>query len=338
MRGFIVLGLTMLVAACATPWSTSGPASRGGGTYKIGAPYRVGGVLYTPREQPSYDETGVASWYGPGFHGRRTANGEVYNQNALSAAHATLPLPANVRVTNLENGRSLVVRVNDRGPFHDGRIIDLSARGADLLGFKGAGTARVRVQYLGPTGVPVFAIAKAAPPPAAPTLAPDRPVPVQEEPALIAMAPISNPPGEAPGVEPAAELRWVAGAQPAAAPKPASKSTMKRAQQIAAAAAALLVSSAEAAPAQEPATDTPSATASASRYFVQVATFADSGNAQALYNELAPLGRAAIVAPEGGERTLYRVRIGPIATREEASGILQDLIARGLKGAQIVSE
>jgi rare lipoprotein A len=335
MRAFFILGLTMLVAACATPWLKSGRASGGGG-YKVGAPYRVGGVLYTPRVQPSYDETGVASWYGPGFHGRRTANGEVYDQYALTAAHATLPIPTNVRVTNLENGRSLVVRVNDRGPFHDGRIIDLSARGADLLGFKRAGTARVRVQYLGPTGVPDFAVAKATAPPAAPTPASDRPEPMQEEPALVAMAPIPNPPGEAPVADAKAALHWVAGAPPA--PQPASKTTMKRAQQIAAAAAALLVSSAEAAPAQEPVMGIPSATAAPERFFVQVGTFADGGNAQALYNDLAPFGRAAIVPPEDGERPLYRVRIGPITTREEASGILQDLISRGVKGAQILTE
>jgi rare lipoprotein A len=278
----------------------------------------------------------MASWYGPGFHGRRTANGEIYNQYALTAAHATLPIPTNVRVTNLENGRSLVVRVNDRGPFHDGRIIDLSARGADLLGFKRAGTARVRVQYLGPTSVPDFAIAQATPPPPAP--APDRPEPAQEGPTVIAMAPLANPPGEPPGVEPEWERQFAPAALAAPAPQPASKSTMKRAQEIAAAAAALLVSSAEAAPAQEPATAIPSATAAPSRYFVQVGTFADSGNAQALYNNLAPFARAEIVPSADAQRPLYRVRIGPIATREEASGVLQDLISRGLKGAQILTE
>lgn len=115
------------------------------GTYKVGKPYQIMGVWYYPKEDPGYDRTGIASWYGNPFHGRRTANGETYNMNALTAAHKTLPMPTFVRVTNLENGRSLVVKVNDRGPFVHGRIIDLSRRGAQLLGFFKQGTAKVRV-------------------------------------------------------------------------------------------------------------------------------------------------------------------------------------------------
>src|SRR5437870_10990840 len=94
------------------------------GVYKIGQPYQVDSVWYYPREQPDYDETGIASWYGPTFYGRHTANGEMYDGNQLTAAHKTLPMPVNVRVTNLDNGKSLVVRVNDRGPYARGRIID----------------------------------------------------------------------------------------------------------------------------------------------------------------------------------------------------------------------
>ncbi|HEX9446391.1 MAG TPA: septal ring lytic transglycosylase RlpA family protein, partial [Dongiaceae bacterium] len=102
--------------------------------YKIGKPYQVDGVWYYPKTDMDYDETGIASWYGPGFHGQYTANGEVYDQNGLTAAHKTLPLPSMVRVTNLDNGRSIVVRVNDRGPFVNGRIVDLTRRDAQLLG------------------------------------------------------------------------------------------------------------------------------------------------------------------------------------------------------------
>ncbi|MDP2205261.1 MAG: septal ring lytic transglycosylase RlpA family protein [Alphaproteobacteria bacterium] len=118
------------------------------GSYKIGNPYTVSGVRYYPREDFSLSETGIASWYGPNFHGKRTANGEIYNQNDLTAAHRTLQMPSIVRVTNLENGRSVVVRINDRGPFKRGRVIDVSKRAAELLGFIGNGTARVRVDVL----------------------------------------------------------------------------------------------------------------------------------------------------------------------------------------------
>jgi len=118
------------------------------GTYKIGKPYRAGSVWYYPQEDFKLVETGIASWYGPDFHGHRTANGELYDQHELTAAHRTLQMPSLVRVTNLENGRSVVVRINDRGPFKSGRIIDCSKRAAELLGFIGKGTARVRLEVL----------------------------------------------------------------------------------------------------------------------------------------------------------------------------------------------
>ncbi|MCK4940432.1 MAG: septal ring lytic transglycosylase RlpA family protein, partial [Rhodospirillaceae bacterium] len=116
--------------------------------YKIGKPYQINGVWYRPAEDWDYDKTGIASWYGPNFDGKPTANGETFDQWQASAAHKTLPLPSIVRVTNLENGRSLVVRINDRGPYARGRIIDMSRRAAQMLGFEGKGTARVRVAIL----------------------------------------------------------------------------------------------------------------------------------------------------------------------------------------------
>jgi rare lipoprotein A len=121
--------------------------------YKVGAPYSINGVTYRPREDLSYSRTGIASYYGGerrggDFHGRPTANGEVYDMYGLTAAHPTLPMPSVVSVTNLENGRSLKLRVNDRGPFHDGRLIDVSRRAARELGFERKGTARVRVEVL----------------------------------------------------------------------------------------------------------------------------------------------------------------------------------------------
>lgn len=124
------------------------PPTPSQGTFKVGNPYNVQGKKYIPREDYELVETGIASWYGPNFHGKPTANGEVFNQNELTAAHRTLQLPSLVRVTNLDNGRSLVVRVNDRGPFSRGRIIDLSKRAAELLDFKIQGTAKVRLEVL----------------------------------------------------------------------------------------------------------------------------------------------------------------------------------------------
>ena len=121
---------------------------KGEGIYKLGKPYKVNGVWYFPKEDAKYDEIGVASWYGPGFHQKITANGEYFDMDLVTAAHKTLPLPSVVRVTNLENGRSLLVRVNDRGPFVNDRIIDLSRKAADLLGFIAKGTAKVRVELM----------------------------------------------------------------------------------------------------------------------------------------------------------------------------------------------
>jgi rare lipoprotein A len=122
---------------------------KGNGRYHVGRPYVIAGVTYYPQEDPNYRATGTASWYGDAFHGRVTSNGEVFDMRSITAAHPTLPLPSYVRVTNMTNGRSLIVRVNDRGPFHAGRVIDVSVRAADLLGFKHKGTERVRVEYVG---------------------------------------------------------------------------------------------------------------------------------------------------------------------------------------------
>lgn len=129
-------------------------APKGGGRYQVGRPYQVAGRTYVPREKPvGYTVSGNASWYGIAFHGRKTANGEIYDRNMISAAHPTMPLPSYARVTNLNNNHSIVVRVNDRGPYHGGRVIDVSERTAGLLDFKRNGTARVKVDYLGAASV-----------------------------------------------------------------------------------------------------------------------------------------------------------------------------------------
>ena len=129
------------------------PVPRGGGQYLVGRPYTVAGRRYYPAENPSYTAVGMASWYGAAFHGRRTANGEVYDMASLSAAHPTMALPSYARVTNLENGYSVIVRVNDRGPYHGGRVMDVSSRVADVLDMKGMGTAKVKVDYVGPAPI-----------------------------------------------------------------------------------------------------------------------------------------------------------------------------------------
>ncbi|WP_331374825.1 septal ring lytic transglycosylase RlpA family protein [Sinorhizobium chiapasense] len=176
VKGVRWLAIIMVGACCATCTTTQAPntnrgkayvsekllrvkasprvayskkSPKGGGRYVVGKPYVVKGKRYYPKEDPNYDREGVASWYGSAFRGRRTANGEVYYPDRLSAAHPTLPLPSYVRVTNLENGSSLILRVNDRGPYHKGRIIDISRKAADMLDLKHRGTASVRVQYVG---------------------------------------------------------------------------------------------------------------------------------------------------------------------------------------------
>lgn len=127
----------------------SGNVPKGGGLYKVGKPYKVAGRWYVPREEPAYDQSGSASWYGDDFHGRKTANGELFDKHAVAGAHPTLPLPSYVYVTNLANNRTVLVRINDRGPYVPGRIIDLSHATAHHLGFEHKGVANVRVRYAG---------------------------------------------------------------------------------------------------------------------------------------------------------------------------------------------
>jgi rare lipoprotein A len=150
----------LVLAHCSGPFSSKEysprvveegePVPKGGGMYRVGKPYSINGRTYVPAENPSYRIEGVASWYGRDFHGRLTANGEVYDMHSISAAHTTLPLPCYVRVTNLDNSRSIIVRVNDRGPYHRNRVIDLSIGTAKALDFYSRGLARVRVEYVGP--------------------------------------------------------------------------------------------------------------------------------------------------------------------------------------------
>ncbi len=160
MRSFICLIILFVLAGCSSSMRPIGrmpdnnelPKGSQGVERKVGKPYKIAGVWYYPKEDPHYDEVGYASWYGSDFHGKKTANGELYNMNSLTAAHKTLPLPTFVKVTNLANGRTIILRVNDRGPFVKGRIIDISRRGAQLLGFDRQGVTKVRVQAVDENG------------------------------------------------------------------------------------------------------------------------------------------------------------------------------------------
>ncbi len=129
--------------------SAGKPVPKGGGRYVVGKKYKIAGKWYYPKHEPNYKKVGLASWYGPTFHGRKTANGEIFDRNGLTAAHTTMPLPSYAKVTNTANGRSMIVRVNDRGPFHGNRVIDLSERVATMLGTKDKGVGKVKVEYVG---------------------------------------------------------------------------------------------------------------------------------------------------------------------------------------------
>ncbi len=303
-RVLAVVSLAALAAACSTPpppelSSVSLPPNAG--VYKIGEPYQENGIWYYPREQPGYDETGLASWYGPTFRGKRTANGEMFDANALTAAHRTLPMPVNVRVTNLENGRSLVVRVNDRGPFSRGRLIDVSARAAQLLGFYGKGTAKVRVTYLSRADLPgsspsetPAAIATAAA--AAPT------TPVQ----MASLDPVGGIATDAPPPE-----QGVA-APPANAPPipPPQDQPTGQVTQVAVPAVTHL--------------------------YVQAGAFLQRSNAQRLMTRLAAAGGLVISPIDRGNHRLYRVRIGPFDDVAAADAALARLTALGGDDAKIV--
>jgi rare lipoprotein A len=200
-RNSAVLLLALLVAACAgkpPPQAAAAP----GATVKIGKPYQVFGVWYYPADDRAYDQRGIASWYGPGFHALSTANGERYDQDDVTAAHKTLPMPSYVEVENLDNGRKLVVRINDRGPFVAGRIIDLSRKSAQLLGVDRAGTARVRVRRVFPEQTELLPVAAVAPAPRLPAKAAPAPTVLAGSPDAVVdpmVRTVDLPPATPPG-------------------------------------------------------------------------------------------------------------------------------------------
>jgi peptidoglycan lytic transglycosylase len=290
------------------------PVPKGGGRYTAGSAYQVDGVWYQPREDPTYDRVGTASWYGELFHGRRTANGEIYDMDRLSAASPTLPMPVYARVTNLENRRSIIVRVNDRGPYRSDRIIDLSRRSAEALGFRERGTARVRVQYLARAplngddsyerrylasqGWAHFASHGSTRDPgavgsvAASTLQKPKPLPVAGS--VGAPVPQQVMPGGAP------QLRWQASARvPATAP---------RREQL----------------------------GGGGRFLIQAGSFRREDNAERARSLLGGVAPVEVAPVEVGGETLFRVRVGPFADESAASAALARVTEAGYQGAKIV--
>jgi rare lipoprotein A len=275
--------------------------------YKIGKPYQVNGIWYYPKADYRYSESGIASWYGPGFHGKRTANGEIYDENGLTAAHKTLPMPSMVRVTNLENGRSIQVRVNDRGPFEAGRIIDMTRRGAQLLGFIQQGTARVRVDIMPEESQQLAALASRSggeqvpPPPKA--------APVGEV-TSGGLAPIAGSkvvPGQAkPGTQPAAQA-------------PVAEATNIVAV----------------APPQPDGRVTQVAVRPTSIY-IQAGAFLRQVNANQLTGQLRKYGPVKVAPIYVEQQRYYRVRVGPIASITDADRTLKRMIADGHPESRIV--
>ncbi len=300
----LVLHVAKRIGEAGVDASSGEPPPVSGEKIRVGKPYQVKEVWYYPKRQPDYDETGIASWYGEKFHGRRTANGEIYDMNALTAAHKTLPLPTNVRVTNLTNGRSMILRVNDRGPFAHGRIIDVSRRAAQLLGFQGAGTAKVRVQAMerGEVKVADRAETTAAERKALPAL-PRKGVQSQR---------LAPPPGTR---EARARLRDGASVTRVAAAPPRSDALLAR---------------------DEPSVAVAVQPVKPTRIFIQAGSFIKYDNAHRLRARLAYLGPTKIKAVWVREREFFRVRVGPVQTVERADGILDSVIAKGITDARII--
>ncbi len=326
-------------AAVGAPTSGGGATS---GRYKVGKPYQIKGIWYYPRVDYAYDEVGIASWYGPGFHGEQTANGEIYDMNDMTAAHKTLPMPSIVRVTNLENGRTIKLRINDRGPFVGERIIDVSRRGAQLLGFYGAGTARVRVQIEAQesqelaaalTGVPVASIGAAAmpstvyAPPAAPAA----------EPPPVVVAAVPPPVDPSPQVASAEPPPVIAGsgandALPSDIPLAAIQTAAEVvAEPLPAPAIPPVVWGRTAAPAVQ-------ARAASPLHFVQAGAFADPANIAKARAKLHPLGPVEIKPLSVDGRPLMRVRVGPLASEAEAQTVLLAALRAGFVGSRVVLE
>ena len=271
--------------------------------YKVGDPYQVNGVWYYPQEQPDYDATGIASWYGQDYQGKPTADGEIFDRNNVTAAHPTLPMPVNVRVTNLDNGRSIVVRINDRGPYVNGRILDVSEHTAELLGFRQQGLARVHVTFLGRAELNGSGLA---------SLAEETPVEIAT---AVPAAPVT-------GVE-VGMLAPVTGV-PIEAEKPVASLPTPVEQTI-------LPPLPEAVDGQVIEMPVPVATA----LYVQAGAFLSLTNANYLASRLSSAGAKVSAGTKDG-RLIYRVRVGPFQSVDDADAALSRVESLGQNDAQIV--
>ncbi len=292
------------------------PVPKGGGRYKVGNPYQVAGDWYRPKENPRYDNKGIASWYGDMFHGRYTANGEIFDMNALTAAHPTLPMPVYAQVTNLENGRSIVVRVNDRGPFARGREIDLSKRSAKALGIYRAGTGRVRVRYLGKAplnGDDSYERQVLASQPWARVAGTKAPK-IYARPVADSINVASVPAAKARTGDP-----MMVAAVPAPARKPEKRSRSRST-------------------ARQTSAIPPSRRASArsSMVFVQAGAFRSELNADDVRRKLQGIGTVHVYPAEVNGTIWYRVRLGPFPEKSLADETLRKVVASGATGAHIV--
>jgi rare lipoprotein A len=365
-----LLGLAL--AACAEKQApppvakVAVPVERPKGDYKIGKPYHVRGVWYYPKVDYGYRETGIASWYGPGFHGKRTANGEIYDQMDLTAAHPTLPMPSMVRVTNLENGRSLRVRINDRGPFKNGRIIDLSYRAAQLLDVVEAGTAKVSVEILDEESRQLAAIAQGreaarnapeAVPVVAVESAPLGPVNGSRQAVRTAAASAGDQeardrrrPKRGP-VRPVRRHRAAPGDTDPNPPTPAAR-TLLASRSLAMARDTRAMNGwdfdegtrtgtstgarldAESAPRPD-GTVTQLAVRPTS-IFIQAGSFLRRDYAARLSIRLSVLGETRVTEAQIDDRRFFRVRLGPVATVADADRLLDVLQSKGFDDAKLV--
>jgi rare lipoprotein A len=306
LRFLAISGLALAAAGCGTAQVAPPPENhavtvpRNAGIYKVGNPYQIDNVWYYPHEQPDYDETGIASWYGPTFYGKSTANGENYDGNALTAAHRTLPMPVNVRVTNLDNGKSIIVRVNDRGPYARGRIIDLSRRAAELLDVVQTGTAKVRVTYLSRADME----GGGPPPPVTP------PEIASALPAVPAAKIDTSSLGAVPGAPVAPPVKQSALPTPVV-PPPVQVAANQPSEQVI----------------QQP-------VSAATHLYVQAGAFSKLDNAKLLLSKLG--GDLRISTLQRNGQTLYRVRTGPLNSIEDADAALSRITGAGSNDAHIV--
>jgi rare lipoprotein A len=282
-----------------------GPVPYGGGREHVGKPYQVAGRWFKPKEQPNYDKTGPASWYGEAFNRRKTSNGEWFDMTRLTAAHPTLPLPSYVKVTNLDNGREVIVRVNDRGPFVGPRIIDLSKRTAEVLDFKRKGKAQVRVQYIGraplnDNGTHLVAMNREL----------NRGTPLRS---MIASANRSKGTYTDSGV-------MVAEAKP-----------KNKVQPIEPIQTATYVP-----PAQELA-DSGGGQGLVTTYYVQLGSFSDPVNAGRARDMFASVWPVQFIELSGSAGPVYRVRLGPITDQGDAETALDNARSAGFADARMVS-